>query len=155
MVGLILLTQSLSLMLTLQQSILDLLGIERIYASAVPTGQGTIEIAHGRCSIPAPATAELLTGIPIAASTVEAELTTPTGAAILATMVSEFGPLPNMTIHGTGIGSGQRDLKEQANVLRLLVGEATETDQSDSQDSVVMLQTNLDDTTGEPVHELF
>ena len=63
---------------------LDLLGIEQIVASPVPTGRGFINIAHGRCSIPAPATAELLKGIPLAASNVEAELTTPTGAAILA-----------------------------------------------------------------------
>src|SRR4029078_4901552 len=60
----------------------DLLNIQRIEPSPVPTGHGFIEIAHGRCSIPAPATAELLTGIPVAPSTVEAELTTPTGAAI-------------------------------------------------------------------------
>src|ERR1044072_2686188 len=62
----------------------DLLGVERIFASAVPTGTGFIEIAHGRCSIPAPATAELLKGIPLAASAAQSELTTPTGAAIVA-----------------------------------------------------------------------
>ena len=130
---------------------LDLLGVERLHASAVPTGRGTIEIAHGRCSVPAPATVELLTGIPLAASEVEAELTTPTGAAILATMVDQFGPLPNMTIRRTGIGSGQRDLEEQANVLRLLVGDATEATDQDASAEVFMLQTNLDDTTGELV----
>ena len=76
----------------------DLLGAERIVASPVPTGQGFIEIAHGRCAIPAPATAELLKGIPLAASSVECELTTPTGAAILATLVDAYGPVPSMTI---------------------------------------------------------
>ncbi len=139
---------------------LDLLGVEKIFASAIPTGQGTIEIAHGRCSIPAPATTELLAGVPIAASDVQAELTTPTGAAILATMVESFGRLPSMTIKRTGIGSGQRELEQQANVLRLHIGESSEanTAASDSRqidgsqtDTVYMLQTNIDDTTGEIV----
>ena len=75
--------------------------------------------------MPAPATAELLAGIPLAESQVECELTTPTGAAILATLVDRFGPLPAMTIERIGYGAGQRDLAEQANVLRLFVGEAT------------------------------
>ncbi|REK26315.1 MAG: nickel pincer cofactor biosynthesis protein LarC [Planctomycetota bacterium] len=130
----------------------DLLGVERVYASPVPTGHGTIEIAHGRCSIPAPATAELLQGIPLAACDVEAELTTPTGAAILATLVHTFGPLPGMTIARTGIGAGQRDLEQQANVLRLHVGELAAGDLG-LQDTVCVLETNLDDTTGELVGE--
>ena len=80
---------------------LDLLGIERLEASPVPTGSGMIHIAHGPCRVPAPATAELLRGIPLAESSVQAELTTPTGAAILATLVDRFGPLPSMTIERT------------------------------------------------------
>ena len=70
----------------------DLLGVDRIVCSPVPTGTGFVQIAHGRCSIPAPATGELLQGVPIAASEVEGELTTPTGAAIVSTLVDEFGP---------------------------------------------------------------
>ena len=80
----------------------DLLGVDRIVASPVSTGQGTITIAHGKVSIPAPATAELLKGIPLQPSSVDCELTTPTGAAILATMVDDFGPLPAMRIDRIG-----------------------------------------------------
>ena len=104
----------------------DLLGVDRIHASPVPTGQGSIEIAHGRVSIPAPATAELLQGIPLAASHVASELTTPTGAAILATLVDTFGPLPSMTVERVGYGAGQRDLADQANLLRVFIGEAAD-----------------------------
>jgi len=124
----------------------DLLGVERIVASAVPTGTGFIEIAHGRCSIPAPATAELLKGIPLAASNVEFELTTPTGAAILAALVQSYGPVPSMRIDTIGYGAGQKDLDEQANLLRLLVGEATD---SAGDEQLWVLETNLDDTSGE------
>ena len=101
----------------------DLLGIERVVCSPVPTGHGFVEIAHGRCSIPAPATGELLRGVPLAALDVEGELTTPTGAAIVAALADEFGPLPAMTVERIGYGAGQKDFP-QANILRLLVGEA-------------------------------
>jgi uncharacterized protein (TIGR00299 family) protein len=126
----------------------DLLGVDRIVASAVPTGTGFVTIAHGRCSVPAPATAEMLCGIPLAASAVEAELTTPTGAAILATLVDGFGPLPGMKIERIGYGAGTRELKEQANLLRLIVGESADPLASDQ---VWVLETNLDDTSGEVI----
>jgi uncharacterized protein (TIGR00299 family) protein len=100
----------------------DLLAVEQVVCSPVPTGHGFVEIAHGRCSIPAPATGELLRGVPIAALDVEGELTTPTGAAIVAALASEFGPLPAMTVERIGYGAGERDFP-QANLLRLLVGE--------------------------------
>ena len=126
----------------------DLLGIDRLYCSPVPTGNGFVEIAHGRCSIPAPATAELLKGVPLAASSVNAELTTPTGAAIVATMVDRFCALPEMRIETIGYGAGQRDLEEQANLLRLLVGQA---DDRAEAEQAWMLATNLDDISGELV----
>lgn len=126
----------------------DLLGVDRIVASEVPTGTGKVKIAHGLCSIPAPATAELLLGIPLAESAVRCELTTPTGAAILATLVDAFGPLPSMRIEQIGLGAGQRDLDEQPNVLRLIVGQA-EAEQTPEQ--VCVLETNLDDISGEMI----
>ncbi|MEX2114351.1 MAG: nickel pincer cofactor biosynthesis protein LarC [Pirellulales bacterium] len=126
----------------------DLLGAERIVASAVPTGAGFIEIAHGRCSIPAPATAELLRGVPLAASAVDCELTTPTGAAILATLVDSYGPLPSMTIERIGYGAGQKDLEEQANLLRLLVGQSND---SQADERLWIVETNLDDSSGEVI----
>ena len=133
----------------------DLLGVEHVVSSPIPTGTGFVEIAHGRCAIPAPATGELLRGIPLAASEVEGELTTPTGAAIVATLVQEFGPLPAMTIEKIGYGAGQKDF-EHPNLLRLLVGES-ESQASMSMspamatDAIVLLETNLDDATGEVV----
>ena len=126
----------------------DLLGVDRIVASPVPTGMGKIQIAHGECSIPAPATAELLRGIPLAESAIEAELTTPTGAAILATLVDSFGPLPAMTIERIGYGAGQKDFAERPNILRLLVGETADA-AADDADQVCVLETNLDDISGE------
>ena len=125
---------------------LDLLQVDRIVCSPITTGYGTIEIAHGRVGIPAPATAELLRGIPLAESHVAAELTTPTGAAIVATCVDEFGPLPPMKIDVIGYGSGSKDFKEQANLLRLFVGQS---DDSLHNDQVWVLETNIDDISAE------
>jgi uncharacterized protein (TIGR00299 family) protein len=126
----------------------DFLGIERLVASPVPTGMGKIHIAHGECSIPAPATAELLRGIPLAESNSQGELTTPTGAAILATLADSFGPLPAMKIEQIGYGAGHKDFTHRPNILRLLIGEAVETS-TDGADQVCVLETNLDDTPGE------
>ena len=99
----------------------DLLRVERIVCSPVPTGSGFVQIAHGRCSIPAPATGELLRGVPLANFAAEGELTTPTGAAIVAALVDEFGPLPAMTVEQIGYGAGQKDFTHP-NLLRVLVG---------------------------------
>ncbi len=133
----------------------DLLGVDRIVASPVPTGTGTAKIAHGRTGIPAPATAELLCGIPLAESSIRCELTTPTGAAILATLADAFGPLPAMTVEQIGYGAGQRDLAEQPNVLRLMVGEAVAdapiADTAAESDQIAILETNLDDIPGEVI----
>ena len=126
----------------------DLLGVDEIVASPVPTGRGRIEIAHGICPIPAPATAELLKGIPLVDLAVESELTTPTGAAILKTLVTRFSALPEMTVESIGYGAGTRDLADRANILRLFVGESTTLPESDE---VVQLETNLDDVTPEVI----
>src|SRR3954467_12454068 len=99
-----------------------LLPIKRIICSPIPTGHGFVEIAHGRCSIPAPATGELLRGIPLASLDVEGELTTPTGAAIVAALPNDFGPLPAMVVDRIGYGAGQKDF-DHPNILRLLIGE--------------------------------
>ena len=132
----------------------DLLGVERITCSPVPTGHGYVEIAHGRCSIPAPATGELLRGVPLAPLEVEGELTTPTGAAIVAALANGFGPLPAMTVDQIGYGAGQRDFP-QPNILRLLIGEATAAttagDHRPHVESIVVLETNLDDCPGDAI----
>lgn len=132
----------------------DLLGIERVVCSPVPTGRGYIEIAHGKCSIPAPATGELLRGVPLAALDVEGELTTPTGAAIVKALADEFGPLPAMTVERIGYGAGQKDFP-QPNILRLLVGEGIAKPQAAGSrprtETIVLLETNLDNATGEEI----
>ena len=134
----------------------DLLGVERVCASPIPTGSGFIEIAHGRVSVPAPATAELLTGVPLAEfppdKPVVGELTTPTGAAIVATLCQDFGPLPAMTIESIGYGAGQKDF-DHPNLLRLIVGEAAGSRATDDgpPTTIELLETNLDDCPGEQV----
>ena len=125
------------------------LGLSRITCSPIPTGSGTVTCQHGVMPVPAPATAELLKGVPLAECDESGELTTPTGAAILTTLSDSFGPLPAMRIRQTGYGAGTRDGRSRPNVLRLLIGEAAET--TDEQDEVVVLEANLDDATGEQV----
>ncbi len=137
------------------------LGIASAMASAIPTGTGQITIDHGTVSIPAPATAEILRGVPIATCDIKRELTTPTGAAIIKELCSRFGPVPSMTIDAIGYGAGTMDLENQPNLLRILVGQtsagqvsgnaATGTADSIEHDHVVVLETNLDDTTGEQI----
>ena len=125
---------------------LDDLGIERIECSALPTGNGTVVCEHGLMPVPAPATAELLKGVPIRPSNEQGELLTPTGAAILTTVAQRFGAMPAMRIERIGLGAGTRDTKGLPNVVRVLIGEAgVETEQ----DAVAVLEANLDDAPGE------
>src|SRR5437660_197558 len=133
---------------------LDLLGVERFTSRSVPTGSGTVKCAHGLMPIPAPGTAELLKGAPLAASPIKAELTTPTGAAILATLVQEWTESPALTLERVGHGAGQRDFVDQPNILRVLVGEAASVNPAES-DQVWMVETNLDDVPAEVVGYCF
>lgn len=98
---------------------LEQLGINTLYCSAIPTGHGKIHIAHGIYPIPAPATAEILKGIPIAHFDVQSELTTPTGAAFAKGLVSSFGPFPSATIQHIGYGAGSKDFNFP-NILRVI-----------------------------------
>ena len=141
---------------------LDLLGAERFTSRSVPTGSGMVKAAHGLMPIPAPGTAELLKNVPLASSSIKAELTTPTGAAILTTIVQECSKpadtpwidQPVMTIERIGHGAGRRDFPEQPNVLRLFVGAAVESDGTtagSARDQVWILETNLDDVPAEVI----
>src|SRR3972149_1649542 len=127
----------------------ELLGVGRIVASPVPTGSGMIKIAHGECSLPAPATAELLRGIPLAQSNIQGELTTPTGAAILSVLAHGFGPLPSMIVERIGCGAGSNDWPEQPNILRLLLGESIAAGGHAETEQIFQFETNLDDVSGE------
>jgi pyridinium-3,5-bisthiocarboxylic acid mononucleotide nickel chelatase len=123
---------------------LDLLGVEEVHVSAINVGSGTVETEHGTLPVPAPATARLLTGLPVYARGPAMELTTPTGAAIAATLGKSFGPLPAMRIASIGHGAGDRDFQQQANVLRALIGERLSVPEA----SVVsVMEANIDDSS--------
>jgi uncharacterized protein (TIGR00299 family) protein len=134
---------------------LDLLGVEKFTSRSVPTGNGMVQCAHGMMPIPAPGTAELLKGVPLASSSIQSELTTPTGAAILTTVVQEWVEQPVMTVAKIGVGAGTRDLPEQPNVLRLFVGDCVQAQGSQpvgvQSDEVWLLETNLDDLPAEVI----
>lgn len=102
---------------------LELLGVEKVYCSPMPTFTGMVEIAHGKFPLPAPATVELLKGAPWRELGLEGEIVTPTGAAIAATLTEGFGAMPAMSIQSTGYGAGKKDFGIP-NVLRVVVGEA-------------------------------
>src|SRR5258708_18331784 len=109
------------------------LGIESFACSALNVGGGTAKMAHGVLPVPAPATARLLLGKPTYSNGVQKELVTPTGAAIVATLCSNFGPQPSMSVTSIGYGAGTTALEGQPNVLPLMVGEAAEKPAADSE----------------------
>ncbi len=123
----------------------DLLKIERFVSSPLHVGSGMIEMAHGRFPVPPPAVTELLRGVPFYSGDVKGELLTPTGAAIITTVCSEYGPIPRIKTDRTGYGAGTREYENFPNVLRVLVGE-TETNDAASE-RLWMLETNLDDAS--------
>ncbi len=131
---------------------LDSLGVERFTSSPVPTGSGTVKCAHGVMPIPTPGTVELLKGVPLSKFTAKGELTTPTGAAILTSVVSEYTEAPNLTIERIGSGAGTKDFLEHPNILRLFIGDSAVSAESDT---VVVLETNLDDCSPEIVGYAF
>lgn len=102
---------------------LALLDVDGVFCSALNTGSGTVSTEHGVLPVPAPATSRLLVGAPVYARGPEAELTTPTGAALVTSLASGFGPLPQMILLRSGYGAGDRDFDEHANVLRVLIGD--------------------------------
>jgi uncharacterized protein (TIGR00299 family) protein len=120
------------------------LGIERVFCSPLNVGAGTVECAHGTLPVPAPAAAELIRGKPFYSSGVLGELLTPTGAAILSTVSSDFGPLPAMTLDSIGYGVGSAELPIP-NLLRVFIGEIPDDSLGWQSDSVVILETNIDD----------
>ncbi|SDN61954.1 hypothetical protein SAMN05518871_106158 [Psychrobacillus sp. OK028] len=124
---------------------LESLNVSKVVASPVPTGHGKIMIAHGLYPIPAPATAELLKGVPLADFHVRGELTTPTGAGFLKALASEYGYMPSLTIENIGYGAGKKDF-EHPNVLRAILFNNIENQQ---REKVVVLECQLDDSTGE------
>jgi uncharacterized protein (TIGR00299 family) protein len=121
---------------------LELLGISRIIASSVNVGSGTVQTSHGILPIPAPATVEMLAGIPFYQSATQFELATPTGAAIISTLGESFGLLPPMNVSVIAYGAGDQDFPNMPNVLRLMIGEPVATYEEDTS---LVIETNIDD----------
>ncbi len=119
---------------------LELLDIEKIFVSPLHLGRGTVKCAHGILPVPPPAVAEMVKGFPVYSTDVEGELVTPTGAAILTTLASGFGPMPAMMVDGTGYGAGSRNTGVP-NLLRVFIGRSAEAEG----DSVQVIETNIDD----------
>lgn len=126
-------------------SLMRLLGVERVMASSVRTGFGTVNAAHGQLPIPAPATAKLLEGLPCFAGDMEGELCTPTGAALLRHFAKDFGNLPPMTLQRAGCGMGQKDFPKLS-AVRAFLGESVE-----SEETILELSCNVDDMSPEAV----
>jgi uncharacterized protein (TIGR00299 family) protein len=131
----------------------EALAVDEIVCSPLNVGGGTVTCAHGTFPVPAPATVELLTRAPVFSSGIQAELVTPTGAAIIATLVKGFSSFPEMKVEKTGYGAGTRDFPGHANVLRITVGEAISEAVAGegaratqvSEETIAVLEANLDD----------
>ncbi|MCG8616813.1 MAG: nickel pincer cofactor biosynthesis protein LarC [Desulfobacterales bacterium] len=130
---------------------LDYLNVTRVTASKIPLGSGFIQCAHGKIPVPVPATMAVLKGLPVTQSDAKTEIVTPTGAAIVATLAEDFGPMPEMEISGIGYGAGKRDTGASVpNILRMVLGKAvTEEESHILRDRVMEIRTNVDDTTPE------
>jgi uncharacterized protein (TIGR00299 family) protein len=126
---------------------LEYLGVEAIHVSALPLGSGFVETAHGRLPVPAPATAELLKGMPLHGDCGPGERVTPTGAAIVAVLAVGFGKQPPMTLEKIGCGAGGKDFSDCPNMVRAFLGRTAEN--KDYSDEVIVVETNIDDSTPE------
>jgi uncharacterized protein (TIGR00299 family) protein len=125
---------------------LEYLKVEKVFASPLPLGSGFTRSAHGTIPVPAPATLALLKGVPLLDGGTPHEMVTPTGAALIRGLAGSFGPMPPMTIDTIGYGVGSRDLPDRPNLLRILMGRDRP---GDATETVVVLETNVDDTSPE------
>ena len=136
-------------------SIVDIVGIAaalnylgaRLICAPVPLGKGFVETQHGTLPVPAPATMFILKGVPVEGTEVEAELTTPTGAAIVKTAASEFGPIPKMIPQHVGFGAGARSHEKRSGILRAILG--LPVSDEDDEPRCWVIEANMDDITGE------
>lgn len=136
---------------------LDLLEIDEVHCSPLPIGRGFVRSAHGVLPLPAPATLEILRGVPTEGVDIEKELVTPTGAALVASLATKFGGFPSMMVQSIGYGAGGRDLPQRPNIVRAVIGFSTTTEIISahsvlpSSSQVVVIETNLDDMSPELV----
>ena len=125
---------------------LEWFGIDDIVSSPLNVGSGTVQIAHGRFPVPAPATTTLLSGAPIYSSGIDAELVTPTGALVISDYARSYGPVPALTVRATGYGAGTKDFPKSPNVLRVIIGERAQVGGSLSGgESIVKIECEIDD----------
>jgi uncharacterized protein (TIGR00299 family) protein len=128
---------------------LESLGVDQVWASPVATGTGMVRAAHGLLPNPAPAVVELLRGAPIYGRDVASELTTPTGAALLAANATGWGPMPHVRVVAEGFGAGSRDLEGLPNLVQVVIGELEASTRPQPGQPVTVLEVNVDDATGE------
>ncbi len=124
---------------------LHLLGVDKVLASPINTGEGTVDCEHGKLAVPAPATLELLKGAALYSSGIPLELTTPTGAAMIGHFTETYGPMPLMRVEGIGYGAGSHIIENHPNMLRAVVGEG----RGSGHDRVVLMESNIDDMNPE------
>ncbi|OAG27416.1 nickel pincer cofactor biosynthesis protein LarC [Thermodesulfatator autotrophicus] len=127
---------------------LDYLQIKRIYASEIPLGRGIINTSHGKIPVPAPATVNILKGLPVVGIYEDAETVTPTGGALLRVLVSSFGPMPSMVLEKVGVSTGTFIFKSRPNMLRLFLGTPKEPEGLIAE-TLVEIETNIDDQSPE------
>src|ERR1041384_6170284 len=123
----------------------DALQIDRFICSPIHVGSGMVKMAHGQFPVPPPAVTELLKGVPFYSTDIKGELLTPTGAAIITTVCTEHGPIPQMTVEANGYGAGTREYHDFPNTLRVLIGQTVDGGAKDER--LWMLETNLDDVS--------
>jgi uncharacterized protein (TIGR00299 family) protein len=128
---------------------LEVLEVDRVTASAVATGTGTVRSAHGRLPNPSPAAVRLLEGVPTYGRDTRVELTTPTGAALVATLATGFGPMPPMVVASSGFGGGAGEVDELPNCTQVVIGSVAQAAAIGSGQPSMVLEANLDDATGE------
>lgn len=128
---------------------LEKLGIDEVVSSKIPLGSGFVDCQHGKLPVPAPATIEILKDAPIYGTDTAAELVTPTGAAIIASLAKSYGALPPMHVKKTGYGAGQRVLPDRPNLLRIIAGSPDLSEAGLQTDQVIILETNIDDMNPE------
>ena len=131
----------------------DYLGIEKVMASPIPLGRGFVACAHGTLPVPAPATLDILKGVPVYGTNIHHELVTPTGAAIIVTLSDSFEEMPDMIVEKTGYGAGKRDLETIPNLLRIVMGTGSvigeKKGKRHQEDRIIMVETCIDDMNPE------
>jgi len=128
---------------------IDYLKIDRVISSQIPLGKGFVSCQHGKLPVPAPATVEILKGIPVYGTDIPHELVTPTGAAIITSLAEGFEPIPGIKIDAVGYGAGSRDLKERPNLLRVMIGKIGELQNELQSDRLLIIETCIDDMNPE------